>query len=45
MSILSRLYRREKTLFTMQMLADIMRIMSDNNLINISEMYNLSEKK
>ena len=45
MSILSRLYRREKTLFTMQMLADIMRIMSDNNLINISEMYNLSEKE
>ena len=43
MSILSRLYRREKTLFTMQMLADIMRIMSDNNLINISEMYNLTE--
>lgn len=29
----------------MQMLADIMRIMSDNNLINISEMYNLSEKE
>ena len=45
MSILSRLYRREKTLFTMQMLANIMRIMSDNNLINISEMYNLSEKE
>ena len=45
MSILSRLYCREKTLFTMQMLADIMRIMSDNNLINISEMYNLSEKE
>lgn len=45
MSILSRLYRREKTLFTMQMLADIMKIMSDNNLINVAEMYNLSEKE
>lgn len=45
MSILSRLYRREKTLFTMQMLADIMKIMSDNNMINVAEMYNLSEKE
>lgn len=45
MSILSRLYRREKTLFTMQMLADIMKIMSNNNLINVAEMYNLSEKE
>ena len=45
MGILSRLYRREKTLFTMQMLADIMKIMSDNNLINVAEMYNLSEKE
>ena len=45
MSILSRLYRREKTLFTMQMFADIMKIMSDNNLINVAEMYNLSEKE
>ena len=45
MSILSRLYRRGKTLFTMQMLADIMKIMSDNNLINVAEMYNLSEKE
>ena len=45
MSILSRLYRREKTLFTMQMLADIMKIMSDNDLINVAEMYNLSEKE
>ena len=45
MSILSKLYRREKTLFTMQMLADIMKIMSDNNLINVAEMYNLSEKE
>ena len=45
MSILSRLYRREKTLFTMQMFADIMKIMSDNNLINVAEMYNLSEEE
>lgn len=45
MSILSRLYRREKTLFTMQMLADIMKIMSDNNFISVAEMYNLSEKE
>ena len=45
MNILSRLYRREKTLFTMQMIADIMKIMSDNNLINVAEIYNLSEKE
>lgn len=45
MSILSRLYIEEKTLFTMQMLADIMKIMSDNNLISVSEMYKLSEKE
>ena len=45
MSILSRLYRREKTLFTMQMLDDIKKIMTDNNLINVAEMYNLSEKE
>ena len=44
MSILSRLYIREKTLFTMQMLADIMKKMLDKNLISIKEMYNLSEK-
>lgn len=45
MSILSRLYIREKTLFTMQMLADIMKKMLDKNLISIKEMYNLSEKE
>lgn len=45
MSILSRLYRREKTLFTMQMLADIMQKMSAKNLITVKEMYNLSEKE
>ena len=44
MSILSKLYIREKTLFTMQMLADIMKKMVDKNLITINEMYNLSEK-
>lgn len=44
MSILSKLYIREKTLFTMQMLADIMKKMLDKNLINIQEMYNLSER-
>ena len=45
MSILSRLYIEDKTLFTMQMFADIMKIMSENNLINVAEMYNLSEKE
>lgn len=44
MSILSKLYRREKTLFTMQMLADIMKKMSDKNLISVKDMYNLSEE-
>ena len=44
MSILSRLYRREKTLFTMQMLADNMRIMSDNNLRNMETCYRYFNK-
>jgi HD superfamily phosphohydrolase len=44
MSILSRLYIQEKTLFSMQMLADIMKKMLDKNLISIKEIYNLSEK-
>ena len=45
MSQLSRLYRQEKTLYTMQMLADIMKDMSNNNLISIDDMYLLSEKE
>lgn len=44
MSFLSRLYIQEKTLFSMQMLADIMKEMLDKNLISIKEMYTLSEK-
>ena len=44
MSKLSRLYRREKTVFSMQLLADIMKEMSDKNLITITDLYTLSEK-
>ena len=45
MSILSRLYRREKTVFSMQLLADIMKKMSDKNMISVSDLYKLSEKE
>lgn len=45
MSILSRLYRREKTVFSMQLLADIMKKMSDKNIISINDLYKLSEKQ
>ena len=45
MSILSRLYRREKTVFSMQLLADIMKRMSDKNMISINDLYKLSEKE
>lgn len=44
MSILSRLYRREKTIFSMQLLADIMKKMSNKNMITINDLYKLSEK-
>ena len=43
MSILSRMYRREKTIFSMQLLADIMKKMSDKNIITIRDLYILSE--
>jgi hypothetical protein len=45
MSTLSSLYRREKTVFSMQLLADIMKKMSDNNMICINDLYRLSEKE
>ena len=45
MSILSRLYRREKTVFSMQLLADIIKKMSDKNMISVSDLYKLSEKE
>lgn len=45
MSKLSRMYRREKTVFSMQFLADIMKKMSQRNFINIDDLYNLSEKE
>ena len=45
MSILSRLYRREKTVFSMQLLADIMKKMSNQNMITINDLYKLSEKQ
>lgn len=45
MSILSRLYRREKIVFSMQLLADIMKRMSIQNMISIDDLYRLSEKE
>lgn len=45
MSILSRLYRREKTIFSMQLLADIMKKMSVQNMITVNDLYKLSEKE
>lgn len=45
MSNLSRIYRREKTVFSMQFLADIMKKMSEKNMISIEDLYTLSEKE
>lgn len=45
MSKLSQMYRREKTVFSMQFLADIMKKMSQRNVINIDDLYSLSEKE
>ncbi len=45
MSILSSMYIRSKTKFSMQFLADIMKKMSENHLISINDLYNLSEKE
>ena len=45
MSTLSRMYRREKTVFSMQLLADIMKKMSDKNMISVNDLYILSEKE
>lgn len=45
MSILSSMYIRSQTKFSMQFLADIIKTMSANNLITINDLYNLSEKE
>jgi len=45
MSKLSCLYRRNKTTYSMQLIADIMKKMSQHDLINISDLYNLSERQ
>lgn len=45
MSILSILYRDEKTIFSMQFLVDIIKKMSDKNMISVSDLYELSEKE
>lgn len=45
MSMLSSMYIRSKTKFSMQFLADIMKKMSEKNLITINNLYTLSEKK
>lgn len=43
MGELSIIYMNDKRRFSMQFLADIMRIMSEHNLITVSDLYNLSE--
>ena len=45
MSKLSRMYIRSKTKFSMQFLADIMKQMSNQNLITKKDLYELSEKE
>lgn len=45
MSLLSSLYITNETKLTMQFLADIMKKMSEKNLITKSDLYNLSEKE
>lgn len=45
MSMLSSMYIRSKTKFSMQFLADIMKKMSERNLITINDLYNLSERE
>ena len=45
MSILSPMYTRNKTKFSMQLLADIMNKMSAKNLITKSDLYKFSEKE
>lgn len=45
MSMLSSMYIRNKTKFSMQFLADIMKKMSEKDLITINDLYNLSEKE
>lgn len=45
MSILSSLYIDNKTKFSMQFLSDIMKKMSEKNLITINDLYNLSERE
>lgn len=45
MSMLSMMYRISKTKFSMQFLADIMKKMSEKNLITLNDLYNLSEKE
>lgn len=45
MSKLSSLYIRNKTKFSMQFLADIIKKMSDKNFITINDLYNFSEKE
>lgn len=45
MSKLSSLYIRNKTKFSMQFLADIMKKMLDKNFITINDLYNFSDKE
>lgn len=43
-SQLSIIYREDRTRFSMQFLADIMKKLNDENIIQINDLYNLKEK-
>lgn len=45
MSTLSMIYNLNKTKYSMQFIADILKSMKDNNLINIEDLYELKEKE
>ncbi len=45
MSKLSQMYIRENTVYSVQFLADIIKKMSEKNIINIDDLYSLSEKE
>lgn len=45
MSILSRSYRKDETVFSMQFLADVIKKMNEKGIIKIEDLYSLSEKE
>lgn len=45
MSILSSMYNRDKTVYSMQFLADIIKEMADKKIISANDLYKLTEKE